>query len=119
MRISQLQSLNGLELALLIYIVNEVEPISSPRTVIMDKNELLWIRSDQLLLKLARQESKMTDEGKIIFKGLMEKLSKTPAQEIKEQEQLQKLHAAENLKQTELTYEYPTITEPIQSNFQF
>ncbi len=119
MRISQLQSLNSLELALIIYIVNEIEPIQSPKTVIMDKKDLLWVNHDALLAKLTRQESKLTEEGKTIFKNIMFKLNKTSIQEIEENEVYQKLLETENLKQMEFTYEYTKSSELSQSNFEF
>jgi hypothetical protein len=85
MRISQLQSLTQEELQLLLYVVNIVEPLTSPKIEIGPK-ELLWFKHDALLWKLAQQESKLTPEGQIIFQGLMSKLNKTASQEVKEHE---------------------------------
>jgi len=79
MRISQLKSLNESELDLLLYVVKVAEPISLFE--INKPSDLLWIHHDDLLYKLSCQESKLTDEGKEVFKGLMIKLNKTPEQE--------------------------------------
>lgn len=118
MRISQLQSFTNTELSLLLYIVNEVEPIMGPKVEI-GKNELLWIRHDDLLQKLVRQQDKLTDEGRVIFNQVLAKLSKTSQQEIEEEEARQKFLNSENLIQMELNYEYPTTKISDQSNFQF
>jgi len=83
MRISQLQSLTQDELSLLLYIVNVIEPLQAPKIEIGLK-ELLWFKHDFLIQKVARQESKLTPDGKIIFQRLMAKLNKTTEQEIDE-----------------------------------
>ena len=85
MRISQLQSLTQEELELLLYVVNIIEPLTAPKIEIGPK-QLLWFKHDMLLRKLANQESKLTPEGQVIFKGLMDKLNKTAIQEAKEYE---------------------------------
>lgn len=85
MRISQLQSLTQEELELLLYVVNIIEPLTAPKIEIGPK-QLLWFKHDMLLRKLANQESKLTSEGQIIFKGLMTKLNKTAIQEAKDYE---------------------------------
>ena len=85
MRISQLQSLTQLELEVLLYVVNVLEPLTSPK-IFIGPQELLWLKHDMLLRKLANQESKLTPEGQVIFKGLMDKLNKTAIQEAKEYE---------------------------------
>ena len=85
MRISQLQSLTQLELEVLLYVVNVLEPLTSPK-IFIGPQELLWLKHDMLLRKLANQESKLTPEGQVIFKGLMDKLNKTATQEAKEYE---------------------------------
>lgn len=89
MRIGQLQSLTQDELALLLYIVNVIDPISIPKMEFGPK-ELLWFKHDALLWKLAQQEPKLTPEGKEIFQGLMSKLNKTPQQEQEEYERASK-----------------------------
>jgi hypothetical protein len=100
MRISQLESLTEYELNLLIHIVNVVEPIESPSFKITTAKDLLWIRHDQLMKKLDRQESKLTDVGKELFKSLVTKLNKTSEQERQD-------------------YERATKPELTQSEFQF
>jgi hypothetical protein len=80
MRIGQLQSLTENELALLLFIVNEVAP-TSPKMEITP-NLLLFFKHDALLWTVAQQESKLTDEGKKIFHGLMTKLNRTWIQEV-------------------------------------
>ena len=50
MRISQLQSLTEQELQLILYVVNVLEPLTSPKIEIGPK-ELLWFRHDALLWK--------------------------------------------------------------------
>jgi len=119
MRISQLQSLTNTELSLIFHIINEIEPISSPKVEVRGKNDLLWIKHEQLISKLTRQESKLTEEGKEVFKRLMEKLNKTSAQEIIEEAIRQQYLDSENLTQMELNYEYPTNTKSSQPDFQF
>lgn len=79
MRISQLKSLTKHEFDLLLYIFNVLEPIRPP--IVIDEKSILFIRHDILTWKVAQQESKLTDEGKLVFKGLMSKLNKTTAQE--------------------------------------
>ena len=85
MRIGQLQSLTQKELQFLLYVVNVADPLTSPKIQIGPK-ELLWFKHDLLILKLVQQESKLTPEGQIVFKGLMSKLNKTASQEAKEYE---------------------------------
>ena len=80
MRIGQLESLTQDELALLLYIVNVIDPVSIPKME-FGPRELLWFKHDLLTYKIAQQESKLTPEGKEIFKGLMIKLNKSPQQE--------------------------------------
>jgi len=100
MRFSQLESLTDSELSLLLYIVNVLEPIKSPSFHIEKPTQLLWVRHDALLWKLAQHQSELTDEGKEIFNSLMVKLNKTPEQERED-------------------YERATNTELTQSEFQF
>ena len=99
MRIGQLENLTEDELALLLYIVNVIEPLKSTATEITAK-QLLWFKHDSLVWKVSQQESKLTPEGKEIFKSLMTKLNTTAQQE------------AEN---------YASSSQPMfeQSNFQF
>ncbi len=118
MRIGQLQSFTNTELALMIYIVNEIEPIVSPK-VIIGKKELLWIRNDDLLQKLVRQQEKLTDEGKIVINQILTKLKKTSKQEIEEEETRQKFLNSENLIQMEFNYEYTKSIKLNQPDFQF
>ena len=80
MRISQLNSLNESELSLLLYIVNVIEPLRPPLEI--TPNFLLFFNHDALLWKVAQQESKLTDEGKKIFHGLMTKLNRSWIQEV-------------------------------------
>jgi hypothetical protein len=89
MRISQLQSLTQEELQLLLYVVNIVEPLTSPKIEIGLK-QLTWFKHDELIKKLTNQESKLTPEGQVVFKGLMTKLNKTATQETKEYEHTSK-----------------------------
>lgn len=89
MRIGQLQSLNEDELALLLYIVNVIDPVSIPKMEFGPK-ELLWFKHDALTFKIAQQEPKLTPEGKEIFKGLMIKLNRTPQQEQQDYERASK-----------------------------
>ena len=85
MRISQLQSLTQEELELLLFIVNDIETLSPIiKMGRIGPKDLLWFKHDMLLQKVARQESKLNAEGKIIFQGLMAKLNKTTEQEIDE-----------------------------------
>lgn len=81
MRLSQLQLLDESELSLLLYIVNVLDPIQSPRVNMDIPQHLLWVRHDALLWKINQYQSKLTDEGKEIFNSLMIKLNKTPQQE--------------------------------------
>lgn len=80
MRIGQLESLTEDELALLLYIVNVIEPLRPPLEV--TPKFLLFFKHDALVWKVAQQESKLTDEGKKIFHGLMTKLNRTWMQEV-------------------------------------
>lgn len=100
MRIDQLNSLNESELSLLLYIVNVLEPIQSPKFQIDKPKQLLWVRHDALLWKLSKHESNLTDEGKSIFQSLMVKLNKTSQEERED-------------------YERSTNTTLTQSEFQF
>jgi len=85
MRISQLQSLTQEELQLLLYIVNDIDPLSPFfKFGMISPRELLWFKHDMLIQKVARQEQKLTPDGKFIFQGLMAKLNKTTEQEIDE-----------------------------------
>jgi len=84
MRIGQLELLTPDELGLLLYIVNEVSP-TSPKMEIPPKF-LPIFKHDILLAKVARQEEKLTEEGKKVYSGLMDKLNKTWIQEIIEHE---------------------------------
>lgn len=85
MRIGQLKSLTEEELALLLYVLNVLDPISIPKIPFGPK-EALWIKHDVLLWKLAQQESKLTPEGKTVFQNLMVKLNRNPYQEREEYE---------------------------------
>jgi hypothetical protein len=80
MRIGQLETLTEDELALLLYIVNVIEPLGAPQMEITAK-QLLWFKHDSLVWKVVKQESKLTPEGKEIFKSLMTKLNTTAQQE--------------------------------------
>ena len=80
MRISQLKSLTQDELNLLLYIVNVVEPFHSK--IKINGNMLLCINHDALTWMVAKQEPKMTDEGKFVFKSLMLKLNKNHIQDL-------------------------------------
>ena len=100
MRINQLESLTESELSLLLYVVNILEPIKSPSFHIETPKELLWVKHDALIWKLSQHQSKLTDEGKLVFDGLLAKLNKTPEQERED-------------------YERATNTELTQSEFQF
>ena len=95
-----MESLDELELDLLLYIINVYEPIKSPDFEITNPNDLLWIHHNDLLMKLSRNESKLTDGGKEVFKSLMTKLNRTPEQERED-------------------YENTTKPELTQSEFQF
>ena len=81
MRIGQLEALTENELMLLLYIVNVIEPLKAPAMEITAK-QLLWFKHDSLVWKVSQQESKLTPEGKEIFKSLMTKLNTTAQQEI-------------------------------------
>ena len=118
MRISQLQSLTNSEVSLILYIVNDVEPIIGPKMNI-GKKELLWIRHNSLVQKLTRQQEKLTDEGKSVLNQILAKLNKTSQQEVEENELRQKLLNSETLTQMELNYEYPKTIELNQPDFQF
>lgn len=80
MRIGQLESLTEDELSLLLYIVNVIEPLRPPLEI--TPKFLLFFQHDALVWKVAQQESKLTDEGKKIFHGLMTKLNRTWIQEV-------------------------------------
>lgn len=84
MRISQLKLLDESELNLLLYIASVVEPVSLFQ--INKPSDVLWVKHEDLIAKLNRHESKLTDEGKEIFKRLVIKLNKTPEQEREEYE---------------------------------
>ncbi len=113
MRIGQLQSLTEYELSLLLYIVNKVDTISIPKIEIGPK-ELLWIKHDVLLWKLAKQESKLTPEGKFIFKGLMTKLNSPIPLEFFDNN-----NNKEQQLELPLKYECTTNSVFIQPDFQF
>lgn len=85
MRIGQLETLTEDELALLLYIVNVKDPVSSPKMEFSPKH-VLWIKHALLLKKVETQEPNLTDEGKVIHKSLMAKLKKTWLEEIFENE---------------------------------
>lgn len=80
MRIGQLESLTQDELGLLLYVVNVLSPTSPPMEI--SPKMLLFFKHDALLFKLAQQESKLTDDGKKVFHGLMAKLNQTWLQEV-------------------------------------
>ena len=80
MRISQLQSLSTEELSLLLYVVNVIDRIRPPNEI--TKNILLSIKPEILSWKLAQQESKLTEHGKLHFKSLMTKLNRNPMQDV-------------------------------------
>ena len=82
MRIGQLQTLSQDELSLLLYIVNAIDPTSIPKMEFQPKH-LPWFDHDLLTWKVAQQESKLTPEGKEVFKNLMTKLNNTVEQEKK------------------------------------
>jgi hypothetical protein len=80
MRIAQVNCLNEPELALLLYIVNVVDPICPPGEISIDL--LPSIKHDVLLMKIAKQEPHINDEHKHIFQSLLMKLSKTWMEEV-------------------------------------
>lgn len=81
MRISQLKSLSENELSLLVHVLNVLEPINSPRFEVKKPSDILFVKHDALLWKLAQQEKNLTDEGRPIFVSLMTKLNRTAEQE--------------------------------------
>jgi len=100
MRLSQLQLLDDSEISLLLYVVNVLDPIQSPKVDMENPKNILWIRHDALLWKLSQHHSKLTESGKEVFKSLMTKLNKSPVQE-------------------HIDYEHSTNTTLTQSEFQF
>lgn len=100
MRISQLQSLTDLELSIILYTVNVLEPIRPPHVEITPEL-LLFIKHNALIEKLNRVGSKIKPEYKSIFDNLIVKLNKTWMDEVNE-----------NTKETE--YEN---TQQLQFNF--
>ncbi len=99
MRISQVELLTEQELSLLLYVVNILEPLQSPK-IELGLKELPWLKHESLIWKLNQHQSNLTDEGRIIFHSLMLKLNKSPQQERED-------------------YERATNTELTQSEFQF
>jgi len=99
MRINQLGLLTEQELSLVLYVVNVLEPLQSPK-IELGLKELPWLKHESLIWKLKQHQSKLTDEGKEIFNSLMTKLNKTPQQENED-------------------YERATNTQLTQSEFQF
>ena len=84
MRIGLLKSLTMDELSLLTYIMNNIEPVSLPKREL--PHELLWYKHDYLLWKVSQSESKLTEEGKVVYNSLVKTLNKTWEEEIKEYE---------------------------------
>ena len=90
MRIGQLKSLTPDELAVLL-VMMDVD-MSFPK-------RLLWFKQDQMIKKLSQQESKLTDEGKVIYQSLIVKLNKPWYQEVSEyQESIKSMFTQEELK---------------------
>ena len=82
MRIGQLESLTDMELSLLLYVFNVLEPIRPP--IKMTPRLLLSLRHDMLLWTLSQIEPKLNAEGKKVFTTLMVKLNRTWMDEVKE-----------------------------------
>jgi len=82
MRISQLESLTEMELSLLLYIYNVLDPIRPP--IEMTPRLLLSLRHDMLLWKLSQIQPKLNEDGKKVLTTLMTKLNKTWVDEVTE-----------------------------------
>ncbi len=85
MRMDTIKFLTEDELALLLYIVNVVEPMTFPKMEIGVK-ELPWLRQKLLVEKLARQHDKLKPEGLEILKTLVSKITRHPIHEAEENE---------------------------------
>lgn len=85
MRPDTIKFLTEDELGLLLYIVNVVEPMTLPKMEIGVK-ELPWLRQQQLVEKLIRQNDKLTPEGQAILKTLVAKVTRHPIHEAEENE---------------------------------
>lgn len=109
MRISQLESLNESELALIVYIVNVLTPIKAPNFKIETPSDLLWINHDDLLLKLIADKDKLTGEGKQVFESVMIKLNRTIEQEIHDHQE----SINPDLEQLQFNYETEKTSENI------
>lgn len=85
MRMDTIKFLTEDELALLLYIVNVVEPMTFPKMEIGIK-ELPWLRQNLLVEKLIRQNDKLTPDGQAILKTLVAKVTRHPFHEAEENE---------------------------------
>lgn len=82
MRLAQLHNLSEMELMMLLYIVNVLEPIRPPSEI--TPAMLPYINHAALLEKVARYESHVHDEFKHVYKSLLTKLTKTWLEEVVE-----------------------------------
>jgi hypothetical protein len=88
MRISQLESFTSLELATLLYIVNELSPVE-PKIQFTPKL-LLSFKNEKLIEKLTSVHEKANDEGKAVLTSIGGKLQKTWIDEVGEHERASK-----------------------------
>jgi DNA-directed RNA polymerase subunit H (RpoH/RPB5) len=80
-----LKCLNEDEMALLLYVVNHLEPVF-PKMEIGLK-ELPWIRQELLIQKLVKQEIKLNQQGKNALQGLIAKITRYSQHEAEEFQQ--------------------------------
>jgi len=71
------------ELALLLYVVNVIDPMTIPKMEIGVK-ELPWLRQQLLVEKLLKQKDKLKPEGQEVLRSLVAKITKNPVDEAKE-----------------------------------
>lgn len=73
MTFNQLQSLTEDELAMVLVIVNVIDPLTIPQKEFTPQ-QLAWFRHDMLIEKLLNAFPRLKPEGFAIFTSLMEKL---------------------------------------------
>lgn len=73
MTLNQLQSLTDDELAMALYIVNNINPLTIPPGP-LDPRDLTWFKHSFLIQRFIDAFSKLKPEGHATYKSLMEKL---------------------------------------------
>jgi hypothetical protein len=74
MTLSQLESLDEQELAICLYIVNVIDPLTCPKMELAYR-DLVWFKHEFLIKKLVNAFPKLLPEGHAAYVSLLKKLN--------------------------------------------